>query len=299
MSYLRTRYRAMHQRFGTAGMIIAVIALVAALGGTALAAKGALTGKQKKEVEKIAKKFQGTGPAGTNGTNGTNGKDGAPGAAGTNGTNGSNGKSVVVTGTASGCDEGGASVEVEGTPASKQEICDGEAGEEGPEGSPWTDGGTLPPGAVETGMWTAVEAENFGFATVPISFTVPLPIRVAPENIFFGTGREAKEIELSTGQPAPETPFEERCQSLKRTAPIQAAEQPSSEQAGVLCLFYSGSGPSGFAVTRNGDVLEGAGPSGGYLRLDAPDLGNQTFYGSYAVRGCSTTLPEGDPDKCP
>src|SRR4051812_37822953 len=91
----RLMYRRYKERFGTVGVALGVIALILALGGTALAASGALTGKQKKEVEKIAKKYAGKpgapgapGTAGTNGTNGTNGKDGAPGAKGGDGTDG-------------------------------------------------------------------------------------------------------------------------------------------------------------------------------------------------------------------
>ena len=47
-----------HQKLGTAGFVIAIVALIAALGGTALAA-AKLNGTQKKEVEKIAKKYAG------------------------------------------------------------------------------------------------------------------------------------------------------------------------------------------------------------------------------------------------
>ncbi len=96
---LRHPITSIREPFGTAGLIIACVALVAALGGTAFAA-AKLNSTQKKEVEKIAKKYAGKpgapGAAGTAGTNGTNGKDGAPGAqgiqgvAGTDGTNGSN-----------------------------------------------------------------------------------------------------------------------------------------------------------------------------------------------------------------
>ena len=46
-----------HRKLGTAGFVISIVALVAALGGGAYAASGGLTGKQKKEVEKIAKKY--------------------------------------------------------------------------------------------------------------------------------------------------------------------------------------------------------------------------------------------------
>jgi|SRR5215212_5038227 len=83
-----------HEKLGTAGFIVAVVALVAALGGTALAVTG-LNSKEKKEVKKIAKKFAGAqgpqglagpqgpagphGPEGPRGADGENGKDGEPG----------------------------------------------------------------------------------------------------------------------------------------------------------------------------------------------------------------------------
>jgi hypothetical protein len=165
MKRLRHPINAIREPFGKAGLIIAVIALVFAMVGGAFAAKGALTGKQKKEVEKIAKKYAGkTGPAGPQGPAGTNGTNGKDGANGKDGTNGTNGKSVT-TGNAAlaECEEGGITVEVEGTPATKKKVCNGE---EGKEGSPWTAGGTLPPEKTETGAW------------VPISFPIPLAAKI-------------------------------------------------------------------------------------------------------------------------
>ena len=176
-SSLRDRYEGLHERFGTAGLVIAVIALIAALAGTAIAA-GGLTGKQKKEVTKIAKKYAGKngapgaqGPAGPAGPAGANGKDGAQGAPGQDGTAG---KSVVLTNTAPSCSEGGISVEVEGTPASKKQVCNGE---------PWTAGGTLPEGETETGAWSFGKpgATSAG-AYVPISFPIPLAAPLAAGN---------------------------------------------------------------------------------------------------------------------
>jgi hypothetical protein len=91
---LRHPIRAIREPFGKAGLTVAICALVLAMVGGAYAA-GALSGKQKKEVEKIAKKYAGktgsagsqgpAGPAGAKGDTGTNGKDG------TNGTNGKEG----------------------------------------------------------------------------------------------------------------------------------------------------------------------------------------------------------------
>jgi hypothetical protein len=89
-------YRRFKDRFGTAGVVLGVIAIVLAIGGSAIAASG-LNGKQKKEVKAIAKSFQGTGPIGPAGAAGTAGPAGAKGDNGTNGndgTNGADGKTV-------------------------------------------------------------------------------------------------------------------------------------------------------------------------------------------------------------
>ena len=87
-------FRKVHERLGTAGLIVAVVALIAALTGTALAAAG-LNPKQKKEVTKIAKKYAGkkgatgtAGPAGPAGAPGAKGDAGAPGKTGATGPEG-------------------------------------------------------------------------------------------------------------------------------------------------------------------------------------------------------------------
>jgi hypothetical protein len=129
MKFLRHPIRSISEPFGKAGLIVAMVALVAALGGTAFAA-AKLNGTQKKEVEKIAKKFAGkpgatgaagpAGPAGTAGAAGKNGEKGERGEkgekgekgdAGNTGNPGTAGENVNVTALASGnahCAEGGA-----------------------------------------------------------------------------------------------------------------------------------------------------------------------------------------------
>ena len=157
-------YHRFKDRFGTAGVVLGVIAIVLAVGGSAIAASG-LNGKQKKEVKSIAKSFQGTGPegkAGAAGTNGTNGKDGAAGTAGTNGTNGkdgTNGKTVLSgTATPTGAVGTDGDFYIE-TDVSKlygpKAAGSWPAGVElkGKEGSPWTEFGVLPTGQTETGMY--------------------------------------------------------------------------------------------------------------------------------------------------
>lgn len=145
----------MRNRLGVPG-IIAIIALVFAMTGGAIAANGGgsnatTSAKAKKgppgpKGPKGAKGDPGPqGPAGANGkdgSNGTNGEDGAPGAAGPAGKNGT-------------------------------------AGAVGPEGSPWTAGGTLPSGSTETGVWGLGTVSAGAIVPnnpmlVPISFSIPL-----------------------------------------------------------------------------------------------------------------------------
>jgi collagen triple helix repeat protein len=190
-------YRRFHDRFGTAGLIVAVVALVLTVTGAAIAA-GGLTKQQEKQVKKLAKKYAGKngapgaqGPAGPQGAAGANGKDGAPGekgakgdpgtpgTPGTPGAPGTAGKSVVVSQLAPECDQGGITVEVQGS-SEENEICNGEKGEKGDQGEPGVlhPGETLPSGATETGLYT-VEKD---LSTV-ISFPIPLPASLSTDHI--------------------------------------------------------------------------------------------------------------------
>lgn len=203
MKLLKHPVRAIREPFGTAGLIVAIAALVLATTGAAFAA-GALTGKQKKEVEKIAKKFAGkpgaagaagpVGPAGPKGDTGAKGDKGDTGSQGNPGTPGAAGKGVVLTAEAKGanCAEGGTKVEVEGNAASKKYVCNGVNGTSG-----FTE--TLPPGKTETGAWSiSVPAQTSFFeATESISFPIPMP---APGKAIFFSGQEVEEEEFgSTG----------------------------------------------------------------------------------------------------
>lgn len=129
-----------HEKLGSAGLIVAVVALIAALAGTAFAAAG-LNGKQKKEVKKIATKVAKPGPIGPQGPAGPPGPAGKEGARGPQGNPGSNGKDG---------EDGACSV---GVPE-----C------------------VLPSGATLTGDW-AFSSKGFG-AYLEISF--PLQVEPAP-----------------------------------------------------------------------------------------------------------------------
>lgn len=166
----------LHERLGTAGLVVAVIALIAALTGTAFAAAG-LNSKQKKEVKKIAKQFAGKqGPVGPKGDTGAPGPAGAKGDKGDPGSPGAAGKGVVLSSTAPGCSEGGVSVEVEGNTASKKQVCNGEEGAAGDPGEPWTPESQLPSSATLTGAFSA-SASALG----PFRTTISFPVQLAAE----------------------------------------------------------------------------------------------------------------------
>jgi hypothetical protein len=164
----------LHQKLGTAGLIVAVVALVAALGGAAIAAGGGLNAKQKKEVKKIAKKFAGKngatgpagpqGPAGNAGAPGAKGDTGAAGPAGPAGPTGAAGKAGA-TGPAGPTGEAGA------------------CSEEEPEC-------VLPSGATETGVWSLQTPEQEG-QLVNFSFNIPMPTAAYTVN-FINSAGEAK-----------------------------------------------------------------------------------------------------------
>lgn len=258
-----------HQKLGTAGFIISIVALVAALGGGAYAAKGGLTGKQKKEVQKIAKKEAKkyarrgpAGPAGPSGAKGDKGDTGATGsvgatgptgATGATGGTGTNGKSVSVTPVPveePECEErGGALLRQEGSSATT-EVCNGA------EGSPWTAGGTLPTGASETGAFAwGPPATGQEEANIPISFNVPLAHGVPAHYL--------EEGETSTACPGT---FE---------APAAAP--------GNLCIYKLGGFGYTFHTVYNAETEEEgeAGKAGGIIYFEA--VGGGTVKGNWIV----------------
>jgi hypothetical protein len=293
MKRLRHPVRAIREPLGTAGLVVACVALIAALGGTALAAKGALTGKQKKEVEKIAKKFAGKpgapGAPGANGTNGSNGAKGDAGAPGSNGTNGAPGAPGAP----------GKSVTEEEIPAQPGEaLCEERGGVEyliegalegsavcnGKEGSPWVAGGTLPPGATETGTYFAPVAPKGSETWAPISFPIPLAAEIEGK-YFYGKGTA-----FETG-----TEFTEHCPGVNFKSPQVA-------NPGELCIYQaigSGTGNASFDEVVGKYASEGSAltPVGGFANfIVGTETGTGWASGSFAVKGCS---PTPGPDECP
>ncbi len=190
---LRHPVRAIREPFGTAGLIVAVVALVLALTGAAFAASG-LTGKEKKEVEKIAKKLAGkngvpgaSGQNGAQGAIGAAGKDGAAGGAGKEGISpvGSNFSSSKTLNSVT-CTEGG--IEYKG--ATTNLVCNGVKGATG-----YTE--VLPSGKSETGTWVLNESSTYGNSAVAISFPIPL---ASESSQGFGFN-EAETKEIGEGKP--------------------------------------------------------------------------------------------------
>lgn len=244
-------YRRFHDRFGAVGVALGTIALILALGGTALAA-GALTGKQKKEVEKIAKKFAGkpgapgaTGPAGPQGPAGANGKDGADGQAGANGKDGISPAGTTFAGAKGACSEGG--VEYKG--ATTNLVCNGKAGEEGEPGAIHP-GETLPSGASETGSWGAIVTPSYNFFDVSFN----LPLASTPELVFVKTAG---------------------VDQLAKCPGITAGGIPQAN-AGSLCVYRTlgtegrlalSINPSTGAIGSNPSETGPAGPTGAAFRI--------------------------------
>ena len=255
----------LHERLGTAGLVVAVIALVVALGGTAVAA---LSGPEKKEVKKIAKKFAGKdgkdgapgapgaqgpiGPQGAPGLNGTDGKDGADGADGDDGATGATGAT-------------GKNGTTGATGATGTTGATGATGQTG-----FTD--TLPPGKTETGAW----AVDFNAASiVGISFPIPLAANLP--------NTKTKPVQVGALVPA-------ECDN--GTAPAASAANPEADP-GWLCVFATAFiKTSDFEIDATGKITPGtianpgtgepgAGKTGAMFNVDA--AGGTWAFGTFAV----------------
>ena len=109
---LRTHYAALHNQFGTAGLVLSVVAIVLALGGGAYAANHA-TASKARPAPRQDRQNRPRRPGRrrrSRGAPGAKGENGAPGAPGAPGTPGATVKSVA----ASGCPAGGYGYEIEG-----------------------------------------------------------------------------------------------------------------------------------------------------------------------------------------
>jgi hypothetical protein len=270
---LRHPIRAIREPFGTAGLIVAVVALVAAVGGTALAA-AKLNATQKKEVEKIAKKFAGKpGEKGAAGVNGGPGKDGTNGSNGAAGAPGAAGKGVVLTAIATAglegkCEgTGGTKVEVEGNPASKKFVCNGQTG--------FTE--TLPSEKTETGIWSFPSTpEGVEQVRLTLSFPIPLEAPIPVANVHY-INKANEEIKKSS-------PLEKVPNTICLGTPAEPSAPPGElcvyeKQNGANLAKFSNAGISG----RLEEAPQGAAKVGAVLSSDEIVEETAEATGSWAV----------------
>jgi hypothetical protein len=197
-----------HEKLGTAGFVISIVALIAALSGGAYAA-GALNPQVKKQITKESKKFSKkfskqfatAGPQGAKGDTGAAGANGAKGDAGSPGTPGSPGNP-------------------------------GEPGESGvcSEGNPSC---TLPAGATLTGFWSAAGGgEDLAMANISFPLQVsPAPTAVVQGGEAFG---HTLGYELQDGEAQLVGPYKTVAEIV--TAPVgavAAAEEDAAAYAAV------------------------------------------------------------------
>jgi hypothetical protein len=206
----------------------------------------------------------GTGPQGSpgnTGEKGETGKAGEPGAAG------AKGRSAIVTEEKPGgsnCKEGGSTVEQEGS-GKKIPVCNG---------SPWTAGGTLPPGKSETGViaWAGAEGDE-NKARLPISFTIPLAAALPATQVFFDSIEvQSKENTACEALGEPErVACETKHKEIETACPGKIEERKALP--GNLCVYEESSlatSPYARIPIRNpeeerGGSVGGAGRSGAFL----------------------------------
>jgi hypothetical protein len=262
-------------QFSTAALILSVIALVFALMGGAYAASNAQTSKKAKVVKGPPGKQGKQGPAGPAGAPGAKGDAGAAGLKGDAGAKGENGapgapgasgKSVELSPIpVAGPDcagQGGTEVIVEGE-LSGEEVCNGK------EGSPWTAGGTLPPGATETGTWSfnGTNADTEGIY-VPISFPIKLAAPIAREHIHIQTDPD----------------FATFCDAINVIVP----KAPPGELCVYAEPFVNATFDSITGIAPTGEV-EAVTKVGGIMHFTLTGTGYG--FGSWAVTGCGEGAP--------
>ena len=262
--------------------VVATFALVFAMSGGALAASKYLITSSKQIKPSVLASLKGKagangaqGAAGAQGPAGPAGAKGENGAAGANGTSGTNGASVTSTPLGVGnehCKEGGDEF-VAASGASY--ACNGKAGKEGKEGSPWTAGGTLPSEKTETGTWAigvTPPADVYGYWTyLALSFPIRLTASLGAAHVHF-INENGEELQPSgtTGPPPTEC-----------GTPAGTAEEPKASP-GNLCVY------TGFAREVEYEGIEtvsrtaGTSTTGAVLKM-RPKLEEAKALGTWAV----------------
>ncbi len=216
----------LRNRLGIPG-VISVIALVFAMFGGAYAASDGDMGPAASAAK--AKKGP-RGPRGPKGPTGPAGPAGPQGPAGPKGDTGSAGAN----------------------------------GKDGADGSPWTAGGTLPPGETETGTFGGLSGESFFMA--PVSFSIPLAAELDAAHV--------KGIKLSGTPPA-------ECEDAGHPGAASAANPEA--QPGYLCVFV---GTDELELEQNPLISKatgGFGASTAGALVSSPAAGGAPYGGTFAV----------------
>jgi hypothetical protein len=233
--------KVMRNRFGIPG-VISVLALVFAMLGGAYAASQQEGGKASVSSAKRGPR----GPRGPKGPTGDQGPGGPQGLAGVNGKNGATGPRGA-TGP------------------------EGPTGPTGPAGSPWTGGGTLPPGETEVGTFS-VKVTGSDENVANISFPVPLPNVVAFEHVLgVNPGETVEHCDGGPGEP--------------------------KADPGYICIYDNTE--SGYEVTAKRDPANAVNdsnfkygvfmPAGGEREGALTGVTSHWFMGSYAATACGGT----------
>lgn len=280
----------LREPFGKAGLIVAVVALVAALVGGAYAAsssddgsataskkgkKGKRNNKAKKNKAKRGPRGPRgkQGPAGPQGLPGANGLPGAPGAKGDKGSNGSDGDNgakgdagasvtLVSEDEAASCaNEEGLTYEIEGT-GELDDVCDGEDGETG-----FTE--TLPSGETEKGAWYAVAGSTEEFGSFPavtvVDYSIPLATTLSGASVIFVKAAETPPANCDDGE-----------------GEAASAENPEADP-GKLCVFVANGTIVGGLGNKAGGVSGGGvGKTGTTLYLFSTSA-SVPLWGTFAV----------------
>lgn len=229
-----------------------------------MAAKGGLTGKQKKEVAKIAKKeakkYAGkpgaAGAPGAKGDTGPVGPAGAKGDTGAAGSAGAAGASVSMAAAGGECTEGGTKFSVGGN---TQFVCNGEEGAPGPSGapgSPWVVG-QAPSGVIMKGTWS-LPAYNAAAAgeSLFVAFSTGVPVNAQFPNQVTASGP-----------------------TIAGSGCTGTAEAPTSTLPGILCIYPEES--TGVEQVGNGRLRESGG--GLVARFETTGAGTVSAVGSWAL----------------
>ncbi len=271
-----------------ASTVLAVAALVFAMSGGAYAISGqsnkpatksaVIATAKKSKAKSKSKSTRGpagprgpqgpaglTGPAGPAGPTGPTGPTGATGGTGPAGNNGSDGVSVTSSIEPKGahCAEGGTKLVAANATTY---ACNGK------EGSPWTDGGTLPVGSTETGTWG--QDINNAETQIPISFPIPLAAPIE--------GSKAHVIGVFEGEG-----------EIKESKTIEKGEckgtyMKPGAATGQLCVFIGQSAVTEkieIANLNNRPPAAGAGTTGAVLEMEGLKAEGQLALGTWAVTG--------------